>query len=424
MSISRITRLLRQATSLDLEEGTVDTAVRRRLKQLGRDDLAAYAADVQLEPQELAHLVDQVVVPESWFFRDTDAFAAACGFIAERIARSGRPARILSVPCAGGEEPYSMAMALLEAGVGPERFSIDAADVSPQAIARAQRGVYSRNAFRTADTSFRDRHFSAHPQGFELGEHVRGLVRFQVASVMKLPPADEPYDIVFCRNLLIYFDEAAQREAIRRLRALLRDDGLLFSGYAETASFCLHDFILAPFARAFALRKRTEAPAATTEGRLKAGAVPARRPPKPLPVAVSTPAPGRPVSATAPAAPASVSPPAPAPDPKPRALLEEAVRLADQGATEEALAAFHAVLERMPDSAQAHFMLGLLNEHSRHDDEAREFLRRAVYLDPHHYEALCHLALLAERHGDDAGARAYRRRAARVYERRAEGNSP
>ena len=102
------------------------------------------------------------------------------------------------------------------------------------------------------------------------------------------------------------------------------------------------------------------------------------------------------------------------------ALLAQARQLADEGKTEAATTTFRSYLQRVPDSAEAYFMLGLLSEQNQDEHAAEECLRRAIYLDPDHYEALCHLALLTERAGNRAGANNLRERARRVFRRRPE----
>lgn len=401
MNAPRLLQALRQRTGIDLEAAAVTSAVRQRLRVLGTDS-QAYENEALHNETELQALIDLVVVPESWFFRDEEAFDAAVRFARERV-RSGGRLRALSVPCACGEEPYSLAIALREAGIDPQACELDALDVSPGAIERARNAVYSRNAFRSRDLSFRDRHFSAVPGGWRLHEDIRSSVRFACDSLLSLIPPDPRlrYDIVFCRNLLIYFDAPTQALAASRLHALLRDDGILFAGYAETMPLCRHGFQLQPISRAFAM---TKTPQAARPARTDAW----RRPPAPAPVSV-------PATPPAPApAPAAVIP---AESGDAAKLLARARELADKGAVREAQMACRQCLELTPDKADAWFLLGLLCEQAQDAKQAMQCLRRAVYLDPDHYEALCLLALLAERLGDRTQAQRCRQRAARVHER-------
>ncbi|MFA6071245.1 MAG: CheR family methyltransferase, partial [Janthinobacterium sp.] len=149
--------LLRRATGLSVSKTVAERAVGQRMEQTGFSDSAAYLQ--ALTPAEMTQLIELVVVPESWLFRDPQAFYATVELVQERWAR-GRATRILSIPCAGGEEPYSMAMALRDGGVPKQAFSIDAYDLSPGCIERAQAGVYGRNAFRAQDVAFRERYFT------------------------------------------------------------------------------------------------------------------------------------------------------------------------------------------------------------------------------------------------------------------------
>lgn len=408
-------RRLKQATGLDLSRVAVNGAIKQRMKNCATDDHGIYTHRALQDNDELNALIDQVVVPETWFFRDTEAFTAAVAFVQQKLtlgtARS-RPLRLLSIPCATGEEPSSLAMALLDAGVSAQAFSIEAVDVSQQVIARARRGLYTRNAFRTADLTFRDRHFSQSPEGYTLSARVRAQVQMSCGNLLTLetPAPGQAFDLIFCRNLLIYFDAATQRVAIHKLLSLLADDGLLFAGYAEAATFCQHGFAMAPFPKAFALQKK-RAEAATVP---RAVHTPKPRTLRAPVVAASAPTPA--ASARA----AHRAPPAPAPThaESSDALLQQAGLLADAGKPDEACAKYLAYLTIAPECAEAYFMLGLLSEHTGADAAAETYLRRAIYLDPGHYEALCHLALLADRGGHAPEAAVFRQRAARIFDRR------
>ena len=199
---------LRRLTGMNLASNTVEQAVKRRMEATGETARKAYADS--LDEAELRELVELVVVPESWLFRDPQAFAAAVAFVRQRLADGAKVVRILSVPCAGGEEPYSMAMALCDAGVKPESFVIDAIDISAACIARAEAGVFGRNAFRGRELSFRDRYFTwlGEDELYRIDDALRMRIRFSQGSILEgeLGTARQ-YDVVFCRNLLIYFDE-------------------------------------------------------------------------------------------------------------------------------------------------------------------------------------------------------------------------
>jgi chemotaxis protein methyltransferase WspC len=407
--------MLRKATGLNLSKSVVDRAIKNRMERTDAANQDQYLE--QMTPQELTALVELVVVPESWFYRDPQAFQAAADFVRARLATdSGRLVRILTIPCAGGEEPYTMAMVLSDAGIAGGSYIIDAFDISPGCVERAKSGIYGRNAFRSQDLAFRDRHFThIGDDDYRVSDAIRKQVRIKQGNLLAFDLSARAgyYDVIFCRNLLIYFDKPTTKAAIAKLEALLAADGQLFAGYAEVPSFCQHGFAPLSYPQAFGVIK--EAAAAPRKSALIAPAplkpaaprlarsIPAVAP-APRPVAAT----GRPPVAKPAAAPAL----APAVN-----LLAEARRLADLGDVKAAEGTCRDHLAQHPESAEAYFILGLLNELTNKLKLAEDYWKRCIYLQPDHYEALCHLALLAEANNDAAGAAALKARAARIYKR-------
>jgi chemotaxis protein methyltransferase WspC len=169
--MKRFEQLLRTTIGLDAESigsTSIQRAVRLRMKSLGLRRPEDYEQLLEKSSAEWNELVESVVVTETWFFRDPALFDGFVRHVLEEWlpAHPGAPLRLLSIPCASGEEPCSLAMALLDAGVASERFQIKAADISARAIARAERGVYGKNSFRGKDLAFRDRYFKPSKEGF------------------------------------------------------------------------------------------------------------------------------------------------------------------------------------------------------------------------------------------------------------------
>ncbi|SHH12831.1 protein-glutamate O-methyltransferase CheR [Massilia sp. CF038] len=404
--------LLQRETGLDLNQLTVDRAVAQRIAALGLADPARYPA--LLNGDELQALAELVVIPESWMFRDPEAFFAAARFVSQRLATHPlRTVRILSIPCAGGEEPYSMAMALQDAGVDRGAFRIDAVDLSEVALARARQGRYTRNAFRGGNLAFRERYFTQVGSEYQIDPALREQVNFSHGNLLTIDAAASSgrYDIVFCRNLLIYFDEATTNGAIARLRLMLADDGLLFAGYAEVPAFCSQGFTPMRSPGAFALQKERRSASRVAQPQPAAAVVPAALRPAPR---VPAPAPSAPTGAAhaAASAPAARNPAASVAE-----QLEQASSLADSGELAAAAALCHQLLQTEPGAAEAYFILGMISECQNKPGVADGYWRRCIYLQPDHYQALCHLALLAEQQGDATQAAALRQRAARVYGR-------
>ncbi len=395
-------QLLKDSTGLVLAPETVERAVRERLLRLGlgleaREDYAPRPGTPEFEA-----LVDLVIVPESWMFRDPAVFATALRFVQHRLlSHPGRQVRVLSLPCAGGEEPYSMAMALARAGMPPAMCRIDALDLSQAALERACLGRYTRNAFRGADLSFRERWFRQDGDEYVIDDALRRYVSFSQGNLLQpaaLARTGARYDLVFCRNLLIYFDDAGRAAAAACLQELLADDGLLLSGFAEAPAFCRAGFAPQSLHDTYALQK-------------KAVATVRRRP--------------RPASALPPTDAARPMVPVPAPQPVPSAaaavdaLLVQARRQADAGRLAKAHQTCQEALALQPELAEAWFLLGMVSECGGQPRAAERHLRRCLYLQPDHYEALCGLALLHELRGDAQDAALLRSRAARVHARTA-----
>lgn len=403
-------QLLQQAMGLDaasIGSSIIERAVQDRQAACGLGDLQAYWEHVRASATELQELIEAVVVSETWFFRDREAYTALARLGHEEWLR--RPAhevlRLLSLPCSTGEEPYSMAMALLDAGVPPERFHIDAVDISTRALAQARRAVYGRNSFRGADLDFRDRYFDATPQGYRLHDAVRVQVQLQQGNLLAAGflPGAGIYDVIFCRNVLIYFDRATQDRAIAVLRRLLTARGTLFVGPAETGLLLDHDFVSSKLPLAFAFRQAAAAPAKAERPR----PVP---PPRQAVAVALLPRPVRPHARRAAAAPAPASVPA-----TPFAAgLDAATRLADQGHLAEAARLCDAQLREQAPSAAAFHLMGLIRNAAGNLAEAAQCFRKALYLDPNHHEALAHLAFLLDKQGDAAGAQALRNRVQRL----------
>src|SRR5580700_3360853 len=151
--------LLKQAMGLDVDSvgsTMIERAVRLRMAEVGLRQTEDYWHRLCTSKDEIQELIETVVVPETWFFRDAKAFAALGGIVREQWGPAHPTAvlRILSVPCCSGEEPYSVVMTLLDAGFPEGRLKVDALDISARALARAKRGMYGINSFRGADLTF------------------------------------------------------------------------------------------------------------------------------------------------------------------------------------------------------------------------------------------------------------------------------
>jgi chemotaxis protein methyltransferase WspC len=411
MALTQIIALLRQTIGLDVASvgiNLIKRAVKQRLNANGLRGVPEYIDVLQHSESELQDLIEAVVIPESFFFRYPETFVALRQIVGEQFLRGSRRIRVLSVPCSTGEEPFSIAMTFFDAGLSSDKFRIDAVDVSARALDIAGAGVFGRNSFRGADLEFRGRYFERANDDFRLCDSVRKCVQFDLGNVLeeRFGVGVEPYDFIFCRNLLIYFDAGAQDRAIKNLKRLLATDGLLFVGSAESGLLSRHGFVSAGLPMTFAFRQGES---------VAVNAVPKQRQSK---ISLQATAAGiEPYRKPAVAAlDKTISGPAKQ-ETKSLPDLELASRLADQGRLVEAAQICERSLCETGPSACAFYLLGLIRDCAGEQQQADLLYRKALYLEPDHHDALIHLALLNEKSGNDAIAKVFKGRARRLRER-------
>jgi chemotaxis protein methyltransferase WspC len=352
-------------------------AADQAMLRLSLDDRGEYLSLLTASPVERRLLAGEAVVQESWLFRDPEALAGLAE-LAQAAGAGTRTLRALSVPCATGEEPASIAVTLFEAGAGTGRFQVDAADANPKALAQGRTGRFGPGSVR-GGPSAPGPFFRPDGQDLVLCPEVLARIRFIEADVLddSFLAGAEPYQAIFCSHLLIYLSLEARARLANTLKRLLGSQGVLFTSAAEAAAFA--SLGLAPWPR-------------------RATAWPARFGAGP----VSPPPPARP----GPAARADALAPASTPASTPASMAGQACEdlalvqaLADAGRIEEALVLVEAALGRGVHSAGLYHLKGAaLLAHGR-GDEAEAAFRRAVYLEPGHVESLTHLELLSRARG-------------------------
>ncbi|VVP72884.1 putative biofilm formation methyltransferase WspC [Pseudomonas fluorescens] len=410
-SDQRFFDFLKERIGLDVTSvgpAIIERAVRQRSAASQAQTADEYWRTLQGSRDEQQALIEAVIVPETWFFRYPESFATLAKLATRRLAEINnlRALRILSLPCSTGEEPYSIAMALLDAGFKPHQFKVEGMDVSPLSVEKARRALYGKNSFRGQDIAFRDRYFSAENDGYRLSGRVQEQVRLQVGNL--LDPAllanEPPYDFVFCRNLLIYFDLPTQKQVFEVLKRLTHVDGVLFIGPAEGSLLGRLGMRSIGIAQSFAFSRQS-----ATE-------------PEPLPAFVPTPLPVPPSVRNVVPPPVTRRPfasvtrapqTAKSQDTDAATLLANIAALANEGKSAEARAACERYLRSHEPVAQVFYWLGLLSDVAGSVLEAQGYYRKALYLEPQHPDALMHLAALLQSQGDTAGARRLQDRAAR-----------
>jgi chemotaxis protein methyltransferase WspC len=439
-------------------------AVDEHMDDLGLDDATEYVQRLH-GSQEFDELIERVVVPETWFFRDLEPFRCLQHFVRKqwRPQRVGERLRVLNIPSSTGEEPYSVAITLLDLGLTDGQFVIDGVDISRTNIQQARRGSFTGNSFREKiDITLQpvNSFFHSRDDRLILKDHVQSLVHFtraNLASPEFLLDAN-PYHIIFCRNLLIYLTPEARDQALAHFRRLLEPGGFMYFGHAESSIGTNSRLTVMdrqfPFAfqfpatddavdggdltslvsgfRSSAVFKLPNLPPVVDDAplppvpslqssdlfKLPTLVAVADDPPPPLESASKSTAvfkmPDRP--RPQPPRPAPVSVPSATPDSDSAEIdrLTRARAAADAGQLDEALRHCQHVLAKDATSAEAYCLLGTIRQAQGDVAGAEQNFQKALYLDPAHHESLVHLSLLAQRRGDAISAANFRRRAERL----------
>jgi len=383
--------------------------VRRRMAAVGArefEDYMARLSDPATGAAEWRRLEGEVTVGETYFLRYVEQFAALRGTILpEIIARNGaeRRLRIWSAGCATGAEPYSIAILvaeLLGERLADWRVSILGTDINEDALAAARQATFGAWALRSLSAEQKAEWFTADGRRWRLKPRYRSLVRFQHGNLLDLLGAEAPlelvdFDLILCRNVLIYFHPDTVTAVVAALANRLNAEGWLLIGHAEPNPG------LEAHARSVQL-------AGTLAYRRRDSTAPAPPPPSPAwtPPLLPEPAPAAPTSAAPPPAQPraadDVQPPAPS-----APAVDDIRRLADEGRLADADAACRSALEHHPEHAVLHFYMGLIEQAQGRLAEAEESLRKAAYLDGRFVMAHYHLGLVRlDRGRRESGRRA------------------
>lgn len=240
--------LMRREAGVALEDGKaylVELRLRPLAREAGLVSLEELVARLRSSPVNGLHrqAVESLLWHETRFFRDENTFDLLRRWLLpqllERVSNK-RPLAFWSAACAGGQEPYSLALLLKEALPEGTPFRILATDISEAALARAERGVYSALEMnRGLPSGLRDRYFTPEGGEWRIAEEVRRLVEFKKVNLARDWPSLGDMDVIFLKNVLIYFDLETRREVLARVRKTLRPGGTLFLGGTELG--CMSD---------------------------------------------------------------------------------------------------------------------------------------------------------------------------------------
>jgi len=392
---------------------TIATSMRRANFVHFRD----YFIHLENRPEEVLELIEELTIPETWFFRDGLPFEVLVKISIE-LLRSKAKINILSIPCSTGEEPYSIAMALLYKGIPRELFSIDAVDINSKSLAIARAGEYGSNSIRTNIEQYVRAYFLQSDSKYIISEEVKEQVNFYQENIVgKNFRQGRKYDIIFFRNLLIYLSNDARIEVEKRFDELLTPKGYLFSGHSEVLYFSGKGYEIAEPPGAFYLRKSTGSPNKPLRRNLDAGTsvLFKQNAPKAKQEVIEEKQKSKNLNNPIPKEKSTES--------DVKIIDSQMIRIKhhiERGENDLALIDAMKLIDKGTSSKELYFLTGLAWENKFQKEHALQMYLKAIYLDPEDYDILIHIALIYEELNNSRQAKIYRERAGRINSRRGE----
>lgn len=245
-----LSALVHRSSGIHLHQGKfglVQSRLASRLRELHTQDVDEYLAGLEAAggEAEIVRLVDALTTNKTAFFREPQHFTLLRALLPE-LQQSGAPVTVWSAGCSSGEEAYTLALVLVDA-LGPDTDArVLATDISARMIDRARQATYTEDAIAPVHPLLRQKWFRCvqprHPRSYEIAPDVRRLVRFARLNLMARWPMRGSFDLICCRNVMIYFDKPTQQTLVHRFRDALRPGGYLFTGHSESLAGLEHTF--------------------------------------------------------------------------------------------------------------------------------------------------------------------------------------
>lgn len=244
----RIRDLMYETSGVNLVKGKeelVKARLSKRIRALELDGFDDYVRFIEQEAEgkELFQMVDELTTNKTSFFREASHFDLLRDEVAPAYCDRGGKFRIWSAGCSSGEEPYTLAITLSEALPNIERRDVKilATDISPTILDQARTGVYSSKVLGDVADSQRRRYFDKRSDDlYAAGDELRSLITFALLNLMEPWPMKGSFDMIFCRNVMIYFDQSTRQRLVRRFHKMLAPGGYLCVGHSESLNSCDH----------------------------------------------------------------------------------------------------------------------------------------------------------------------------------------
>ncbi len=223
--------------SLDLlqyKRGQMERRLRTFAQRLGVASLTDYLELLRGDADELDRFLDRVTINVSQLWRNPEQWAALGAEVIPQLATTGR-IRVWSAGCSYGAECYTIA-AVCQEYAPKARVEVKGTDIDPRVLARAKAGVFSKEDVRTVPDPSLGRWFTHTDAGWEANAELHRLITFERGNLLSMPVPAQAYDLVLCRNVVIYFQEEVRDELHKRLASSLRSGGFLVVGSTERVS--------------------------------------------------------------------------------------------------------------------------------------------------------------------------------------------
>ncbi|MDQ0199590.1 CheR family methyltransferase [Neobacillus ginsengisoli] len=238
--------------------------ISKRLTELGLT-YWEYCRYLNMKPLEWEVLVELLTINETYFYREENQLNECCSLVLPKIKekKSDRPLRIWSAACSTGEEPYTLAMLIQETGVFPPgSVEIIATDINKKVLQKAKNGWYHHGsfAFRRIPENLLKKYFSDQNGGYQINHTTKKMVQFQHLNLLNHETVEQigKVDVIFCRNVLIYFDQDTTKKVIHHLHRNLTPGGFLFLGHAESITDMALGFQKVDSGKTFYYRKEPD----------------------------------------------------------------------------------------------------------------------------------------------------------------------
>ena len=264
---NKIRDLIYTNTGISLRENKRDFLTRRissRIEELNLKTDKDYYRYLILDRtgEELEELVNLVVIPETYFFRDYPQLKLFAEQVLPLITRENLPRKnlnILSAGCSTGDEPHTLAIILKEMLDNPGEWDIriDAVDINKKHLQKAQEGIYSRRAIRETPHLYRDKYFTRQGDSYVLTTDIKEMVTLRRINLFDKEQVSKlfSYDVVFCRNVLIYFDHASAEKVMEYFYDIMNPGAFIFLGSAESVGRLTNLFKMIRIGKSFIYQK-------------------------------------------------------------------------------------------------------------------------------------------------------------------------